>query len=151
VGSVLYNSALQPWLCLPLGVHEDTLRGICEHLMEHVKLKRIVISICLIWRMPSSEIWRCVAPVKTEVSEECIASIVRVKRISELGTMSPVSVAGSTFSRHICHVKGTSTPHLTRIFGQVGHSWIQYQPVIPQSVSQYLCPHHKNQIHGPHC
>jgi hypothetical protein len=36
------------------------------------------------WRMPSSEMLRLVAPVRTDVSEELIALIIRVTRISEL-------------------------------------------------------------------
>jgi hypothetical protein len=39
--------------------------------------------------MPSSGVWRCVALVRTDVSGERIASI-RVERIGELGTTSPV-------------------------------------------------------------
>jgi hypothetical protein len=37
--------------------------------------------------MPSSRIWHCVALVRTDVSEEHIASIIRVERISELETL----------------------------------------------------------------
>jgi hypothetical protein len=37
-------------------------------------------------RMPSAGMLRCVALVTTEVSEECIAFIIRVTRIGELGT-----------------------------------------------------------------
>jgi hypothetical protein len=36
--------------------------------------------------MPSSGIWRRVVAVKTDVPEERIASIIRMKRISKLGT-----------------------------------------------------------------
>jgi hypothetical protein len=35
--------------------------------------------------MPSPGILRCVALVRTDVSEECIASIIRGMKISELG------------------------------------------------------------------
>jgi hypothetical protein len=38
--------------------------------------------------MPSSEILHCVALVKIDVSEEPIASVVGVTRISELGTLT---------------------------------------------------------------
>jgi hypothetical protein len=36
--------------------------------------------------MPSSGMLRCVAPVRTDVSEELSASFIRVTRIGELGT-----------------------------------------------------------------
>jgi hypothetical protein len=36
--------------------------------------------------MPYSGMWRLVTLVKTDTSEESIVSIIRVKRISELGT-----------------------------------------------------------------
>jgi hypothetical protein len=42
-------------------------------------------------RRPSSSISRCVALVRTEVSQERIACIIRVERISELGTMLTVT------------------------------------------------------------
>jgi hypothetical protein len=41
--------------------------------------------------MSSSGIWHRVALVRTDVSKERIASIIRVERISELGTMSAVT------------------------------------------------------------
>jgi hypothetical protein len=39
-------------------------------------------------RMPSSGMWRRIALVRTDVSEDRIASVIRVKRISELGTLA---------------------------------------------------------------
>jgi hypothetical protein len=41
--------------------------------------------------MPSSGVWRRVAVVRTEVSEECIASSIRVTRIGQLGTLAIIS------------------------------------------------------------
>jgi hypothetical protein len=48
------------------------------------------------WRMPSSEMWRPVAFVRTEVSEELIASNIKMERISELGTTLAVTSSRST-------------------------------------------------------
>jgi hypothetical protein len=42
-------------------------------------------------RMPSSVILHRVAPVRTYVSEELIASIIGAKIISELGTLAVIS------------------------------------------------------------
>jgi hypothetical protein len=44
-----------------------------------------------LWRMPSRGILRHVALVRTEVSEKRVASIIKLTRISELGTTSAVS------------------------------------------------------------
>jgi hypothetical protein len=48
-----------------------------------------------LWRMTSSEMLRRVAVVRTDVSEEPIASIIRVTRIDELGTMLGSVVSSS--------------------------------------------------------
>jgi hypothetical protein len=42
-------------------------------------------------RMPSSGMLRRVAPVRTNVSEECSAFIIRVTRIGELGMLAVTS------------------------------------------------------------
>jgi hypothetical protein len=43
------------------------------------------------WRLLSSGIVYCLALVRTDISEEIIVSIIRVKRISELGTLLAVT------------------------------------------------------------
>jgi hypothetical protein len=43
------------------------------------------------WRMLSSGMLHSVAPVRTNVSEECITSIIRVTRIDKLGTTAVTS------------------------------------------------------------
>jgi hypothetical protein len=48
------------------------------------------------WRMPSSGMLRRVALVRTDVSKETIASIVRVTRIGDLGTTLPVTSIRNT-------------------------------------------------------
>jgi hypothetical protein len=50
--------------------------------------------------MPSSGILRRVALVKTDVSEELIASIMKMRRIGELGTTSAVTINRSTLLRN---------------------------------------------------
>jgi hypothetical protein len=49
--------------------------------------------------MPFPRIWRRVALVWTEVLEECTASVIRVERISELGTILVVTSNWSTLRR----------------------------------------------------
>jgi hypothetical protein len=49
--------------------------------------------------MPSSRMLRHVAPVKTDVSEEINASIIRATRIGELGTMLAVTSNRCTLRR----------------------------------------------------
>jgi hypothetical protein len=44
-----------------------------------------------IWRMPSSEMWRRVALVRTNVSKAKITSVIRVTRIGELGITLAIS------------------------------------------------------------
>jgi hypothetical protein len=44
------------------------------------------------WRIPSSGMWRRMALVQTDISEVCIASIIRVKRINELGTTLALTI-----------------------------------------------------------
>jgi hypothetical protein len=50
--------------------------------------------------MPSSGMLRLVAIVRTNVSEERIASIIRVTRIVELGTMSALTSNQNTLRRN---------------------------------------------------
>jgi hypothetical protein len=38
--------------------------------------------------MPSNVIWRRVALIRTEVAEDRVASMIRVTRMSELGTLA---------------------------------------------------------------
>jgi hypothetical protein len=63
--------------------------------------------------MASSGILRCVALVRTDVSEELCASFIRVTRISELGTTLTVTSNRRTLRRN------TSITRVTRI-GELG-------------------------------
>jgi hypothetical protein len=54
--------------------------------------------------MPSSEMLRRVALVRTDVSEKLIASIINVTRIGELGTTSAVINNRRTLRRKISHM-----------------------------------------------
>jgi hypothetical protein len=57
------------------------------------------------WRMPSSEILRRVALLRTDVSEERIASFMKVTRIGELRTVLAVSSNRSTLWRKVIQYK----------------------------------------------
>jgi hypothetical protein len=52
------------------------------------------------WRMPSSGMSRRVTLVKNDVSEELSVSIIRVRRIGELGTMLAVTSNRRTLRRN---------------------------------------------------
>jgi hypothetical protein len=49
---------------------------------------RFDVFTAVIWRTPSSGMWSRVAIVRADVSEENIASIIRIERMSELGNSS---------------------------------------------------------------
>jgi hypothetical protein len=55
-------------------------------------------------RMPSSRMLRHVALVRTNVLEECIASIIRMTRISELGTVLTVTSNGGCSVKPILYI-----------------------------------------------
>jgi hypothetical protein len=64
--------------------------------------------------MLSSGMFRRAALVRTEISEECIAIIVRVTRIGELGTMlAPIS-NGNMLRRNTAYVTAVKTSNLTK-------------------------------------
>jgi hypothetical protein len=54
--------------------------------------------------MPCSGILRRVALVRKYVSEESIASVIRVRRIGELGTTLTLTSNRSTLRRNMCHI-----------------------------------------------
>jgi hypothetical protein len=54
--------------------------------------------------MPSSGICRCVALVRNHVSEESIASIIRVERLGELRT-TLAAIVSYTFLRNVGYCK----------------------------------------------
>jgi hypothetical protein len=61
--------------------------------------------------------WLRVAPVRTDVSEECIA-IIRVKRISELGTKVAVTSNRITLRRYMMEaIVSSETSVLKRSLG----------------------------------
>jgi hypothetical protein len=53
-----------------------------------------------LWRLPSSGMLRRMAVVRTDVSEELSASVIRVARIGELGTTLAVNFNRSTLRRN---------------------------------------------------
>jgi demethoxyubiquinone hydroxylase (CLK1/Coq7/Cat5 family) len=54
-------------------------------------------------KMPSSGMLRSLAPIRTDISEERVASIIRVTRIGELGTLA-VTSNRSTLRRNTMRV-----------------------------------------------
>jgi hypothetical protein len=58
---------------------------------ENQKYKHILMVTSLQSRMPSSGMLRCITLVRTDVLEECSASIIRVTKIGEVGTMLAVT------------------------------------------------------------
>jgi hypothetical protein len=62
----------------------------CDTVAASVRLPSHVINL-LLFRMPSSGMLRHLALVRTDVSEEYIVSIIRMTRISELGTTLAVT------------------------------------------------------------
>jgi hypothetical protein len=63
-----------------------------------------------LWRIPSSEMLRRVALVRTDVSEELIASTMRVTRIGEVGTTLAVTSNRHTL-RRISKIYFSETSH----------------------------------------
>jgi hypothetical protein len=53
--------------------------------------EKYALKLTWVWRMAYSAMFRRVALVRTDVSEELTASIIRVTRIGELGTTLAVS------------------------------------------------------------
>jgi hypothetical protein len=60
-------------------------------MMKMITIIIIIINKIKLWRIVSSGMLRGVALVRTEVSEELRASLIRVTRISELGTTLAVT------------------------------------------------------------
>jgi hypothetical protein len=70
---VLLDTCLYVSICQVLfPVHPSSDTPICKHSMS--------------WRMPYSGRWCRAALIRNDVSEECVVSIIRVTRISELET-----------------------------------------------------------------
>jgi hypothetical protein len=70
----------------------------------------------IVLRMPSSEILCRVALLRTDVSEEDITSIMRVRRFGELETTLAVNGnddGGDTFLRNVCSYKNHTVSHPT--------------------------------------
>jgi hypothetical protein len=61
--------------------------------------------------MPSSGMLRRVAPLRTDVSEECIASVIRMIRIGELGTTLAVTRNRSTHRASVARYTYLAATH----------------------------------------
>jgi hypothetical protein len=70
-----------------------------------LEIDRKVNETCGIRRMASSEMLRSVALVRTDVSEELSAPIIRVTRIGELGTTLDISSNRRTLSAHFVFLR----------------------------------------------
>jgi hypothetical protein len=57
----------------------------------------------LLCRMPSFGMLHCVTLVRTDVLEKRIASIIRVRRLGQLGTTLAITSNLSTLQRNICN------------------------------------------------
>jgi hypothetical protein len=55
--------------------------------------------------MPSSEMWRRVSLVRTDISDERVTSVFRVERISELRTLVVTSRLNYTAKKHQVYEK----------------------------------------------
>jgi hypothetical protein len=69
----------------------------------------LLLDLVRLLRMLSSGILRRVAPVRTDVSEELIASFIRATRIGELGTMLVVTSNRRTLRRNTKYQEALSS------------------------------------------
>jgi hypothetical protein len=76
--------------------------------------------------MPSSGMWRHVTRVRTDVSEESIVSVFRVRRMSELGTTLAVTSNQSLRHANLWVVDGETHAFLTSVL--VGSEWSVSRP-----------------------
>jgi hypothetical protein len=66
------------------------------NIFQYILFSDLRLSRQWLWRMPSFGMLRCVAPVRTDVSEERIFSIIRLTSNGEIGTKLAVTVNIST-------------------------------------------------------
>jgi hypothetical protein len=123
---------LQVWIRQPCISHRKRhIPSPCSWTLSIDRFVRIVgdfmFSRRRLWTKPSSGMWRRVAIVRGNVSEGRIASIIRVKRISELGTVLAVTILtflarrffhpddrGNTFLRNVSSYNSYTTSHPKR-------------------------------------
>jgi hypothetical protein len=85
---------------------------------------------------------RRVAPVRTNVSEEYIASIIRVTRISELGTMLAVTSSRSTLRRNTMSMSSLHIDDNYVIFEVFTE--VTMKNVVFWDIKTQFVPHRKN-------